>query len=177
MISWHRFYDPVNGRYISADPIGLDGGMNLYAYVDGNPVNQVDPLGLESGYLYGEPGWLGSEWPKIPPPKPPWYNDPNHGLAQSFDPANPKPIRGPFGTLCGAEGTATATWIPDLIPGACKRHDDCYDKCAKNCEGYNCKTKCDYELMSSSFIYGGATYFIGKDAYDDAKQKYGCPCE
>ncbi len=27
--NWHRFYDPSTGRYISADPIGLAGGMNL----------------------------------------------------------------------------------------------------------------------------------------------------
>jgi RHS repeat-associated protein len=44
--NWHRFYDPETGRYISADPIGLDGGMNLYAYVQGNPVNGVDVAGL-----------------------------------------------------------------------------------------------------------------------------------
>ncbi len=44
--SWHRFYDPTTGRYITADPIGLAGGMNLYAYVRGDPVNLVDPWGL-----------------------------------------------------------------------------------------------------------------------------------
>ena len=43
--NWHRFYDPSTGRYISADPIGLDGGMNLYAYVGGDPVNAIDPSG------------------------------------------------------------------------------------------------------------------------------------
>jgi uncharacterized protein RhaS with RHS repeats len=45
VISWHRFYDPETGRYISADPIGLAGGMNLYAYVGGDPINWIDPTG------------------------------------------------------------------------------------------------------------------------------------
>ena len=44
--NWHRFYDPATGRYLSPDPIGLDGGMNLYAYADQNPINYVDPDGL-----------------------------------------------------------------------------------------------------------------------------------
>jgi uncharacterized protein RhaS with RHS repeats len=48
MISWHRFYDPETGRYISVDPIGLQGGMNLYAYVENDQVNKIDPLGLWS---------------------------------------------------------------------------------------------------------------------------------
>ncbi len=43
---WHRFYDPSTGRYITADPIGLAGGMNLYSYVGGDPVNAIDPWGL-----------------------------------------------------------------------------------------------------------------------------------
>ncbi len=49
MISWHRFYDPTTGRYITADPIGLAGGINLYAYVGANPVNLMDPMGLMMG--------------------------------------------------------------------------------------------------------------------------------
>jgi len=42
-----RFYDPQLGRFISEDPINLGGGINFYAYVAGNPVNLVDPLGLQ----------------------------------------------------------------------------------------------------------------------------------
>ena len=41
-----RFYDPVLGRFLHPDPIGLVDSLNLYAYVGGNPVNFVDPLGL-----------------------------------------------------------------------------------------------------------------------------------
>jgi len=41
-----RYYDPEVGRFINKDPIGYAGGMNLYGYVGGNPINFVDPWGL-----------------------------------------------------------------------------------------------------------------------------------
>jgi RHS repeat-associated protein len=43
--SWHRFYDPATGRYISADPIGLGGGINLYGYANQDALNFYDPTG------------------------------------------------------------------------------------------------------------------------------------
>jgi RHS repeat-associated protein len=44
-----RYYSPLFGRFVSADPIGLQGGTNLYAYVQGNPVSYVDPFGYAPG--------------------------------------------------------------------------------------------------------------------------------
>ena len=60
--NWNRNYDPETGRYLSPDPIGLDGGLNLYAYEENDPVNWVDPWGLFSVFdLWpGHPEYEGS---------------------------------------------------------------------------------------------------------------------
>ena len=47
----NRYYDPDTGRYLTPDPIGLAGGINLYSYVQNNPVNLVDQFGLASNDL------------------------------------------------------------------------------------------------------------------------------
>jgi RHS repeat-associated protein len=43
---WHRWYDGKDGRWISRDPIGIKGGINLYAYVDNAPSVNIDSAGL-----------------------------------------------------------------------------------------------------------------------------------
>ncbi|WP_409281003.1 RHS repeat-associated core domain-containing protein, partial [Pseudomonas defluvii] len=45
----YRYYDPLVGRFISKDPIGYAGGLNLYVYAP-NPIFWIDPLGLARIY-------------------------------------------------------------------------------------------------------------------------------
>ena len=57
-----RYYSPVFRRFLSEDPAGFAGGINLYAYTGGDPVNFMDPFGLgavgASGYFAG----IGQVW-------------------------------------------------------------------------------------------------------------------
>lgn len=60
-----RWYDPVLGRWISKDPLLFMGGQaNLYAYVDNDPVNFIDPWGLLK--LPADPNDLPAEWWEYP---------------------------------------------------------------------------------------------------------------
>jgi RHS repeat-associated protein len=55
----NRWYDPKTGRFLTQDPIGLAGGVNLYSYAGSNPITFTDPFGLQA------------ECPKVgaPPPE------------------------------------------------------------------------------------------------------------
>jgi len=44
--NWYRDYDPAVGRYVESDLIGLDGGVNTYAYDDEDPIGLLDANGL-----------------------------------------------------------------------------------------------------------------------------------
>ena len=65
--NYYRDYDPITGRYVQSDPIGLAGGLNTYAYVESAPLMWVDPDGLDLmdpiwGAIYGiTGGWSPSQ--------------------------------------------------------------------------------------------------------------------
>jgi RHS repeat-associated protein len=68
VLQGHRFYDPATGTWLTRDPIGQAGGVNVYGYVGGDPVNWGDPRGLDRvglGYGYtritGNKGLSGAQ--------------------------------------------------------------------------------------------------------------------
>ena len=54
----YRAYDPATGRWLSRDPMGEDGGINLYGYVRNGPMNWVDPKGLDRTIHFAGHMWL-----------------------------------------------------------------------------------------------------------------------
>ena len=56
-----RYYDPLSGRFLSADPMGHDSSMSLYDYCNGDPVNGLDPDGrFGKGAIDGMEGNISS---------------------------------------------------------------------------------------------------------------------
>jgi len=126
--NYFRDYDPSLGRYAESDPIGLDGGLNTYAYVTGSPLSHDDQEGLIAGT-----GALG-------------------GVGSSAVGLSGTAAAGAVG-LAGAAGFALGTWIypriePDLsrvIDWVCKaegksRIERCNDA-FKNCLGWRTDPK------------------------------------
>ena len=66
-----RWYDPATGRWLSKDPIGLSGGLNLYEFCGSSPVDFADPTGLERGRCKDtlesdNPPWPPNDEPSAP---------------------------------------------------------------------------------------------------------------
>ncbi|OCG58028.1 hypothetical protein A9G41_09035 [Gilliamella sp. Nev5-1] len=57
----NRYYDPFTGRYITQDPLGILGGLNSYQYANNDPIDLIDPLGLEcKWFIVGNKRYLKS---------------------------------------------------------------------------------------------------------------------
>jgi RHS repeat-associated protein len=91
----NRWYDPEARRFISEDPIGLSGGVNLYGFGGGDPVNFSDPFGLDADPCIDNPEacvTLGTVTTTAPPAQSPW--DPN-GMNEWMN--RPDPPMAPVG--------------------------------------------------------------------------------
>ena len=57
-IATFRYYDPASGRFVTRDPIGFGGGINIYAHVRNGAINSADPMGLNpwEGIIFGTTG-------------------------------------------------------------------------------------------------------------------------
>jgi RHS repeat-associated protein len=118
-----RFYSSMLGRFITRDPIGFDGDINLYRYVGNSPLNGIDPSGQQ---------WYGNFCGPNSPPGPP---------------AGPRPIDA-LDACCLAHdrcyARAGARWwraLPGCSTPATRRCDAALCRCARRagCAGWRCR--------------------------------------
>ena len=166
----HRWYDAQTGKWLSRDPIGVEGGVNLYAYTDNNPVNRVDPAGL-------------CHTPKAKPL-------PEADLSGRSERVDYESYV-TYGNYCGKDYTAGKWWSQeeqnthgfysnfmyvrpkDATDSCCYRHDLCAYK-VRVYGGNKTERDCDIELVNcvsvlsntvSDFINWYFTRKINKGAY------------
>jgi RHS repeat-associated protein len=125
--NYYRDFNPMIGRYVEADPMGLQGGINLYAYVRNNPSRGKDPFGLFVICM-------------------PWFN-------KYSDWSTPQPIGAPewnfVDTAVIVEGLSGACyWQKTQYYGSSKRtvteRQFCCDTCTKKCYLKDGSTSTEY---------------------------------
>ncbi|MGA2869606.1 MAG: RHS repeat-associated core domain-containing protein, partial [Verrucomicrobiota bacterium] len=65
-----RYYNPFLCRFLNPDPSGFGGGLNFYAYANGNPVSLSDPTGLDASQIVPAMNWVATAQPFSVPANP-----------------------------------------------------------------------------------------------------------
>lgn len=130
-----RYYDPGTQRFVSADPIGLNGGVNRYSYVGAMPTIFTDPLGLKT-YQCKKPLSFGGDGRRSGPDI--WGNPLYHqwSCVVRIKPDGTSDIH------CGGQDrSGSAAWSDgkpshdSFSPELCDEErpdDDCFEKCMKD---------------------------------------------
>jgi RHS repeat-associated protein len=106
----NRYYEPGTGRFTQEDPIGLAGGLNLYGFASGDPVNFSDPFGLL-------PCWIvdpsSCKNPRFFVAIAAFFKEGAAGLASAWDPNSARPPEfGGTGWLLGKTFMALGARAP-----------------------------------------------------------------
>ena len=130
--NYFRDYDPSLGRYAESDPSGLDGGINTYAYVLGNPLLWRDPRALN---VYGSGETICFNPARCP--KPPIEPTPEGPKPSPQSPKGPKAPKRPSNPSGCAERSQTAVECDACCDAEAKRSifaaflvDLCKEQCA-----------------------------------------------
>lgn len=152
-----RYYDAMEGRFISRDPIGIEGGINPYVYVQNNPANWTDPFGLKT-YKCKKPLSIGGTGTRSGPDVPgnPLY----HQWSCTIDRLG--------NVVCGGQDrSGRATGSPG-IPS-----NDVYDPqyCEESLGDYACFETCLQQGWASSRPRYGIPFGTDCQEYDDDVNK------
>lgn len=125
----HRYYDPSNRRWLTRDPLGYKGGVNLYGYCSNDPGNSIDPSGfaqlIEVPTFAGDPfaqhKYIKTNCGSGPPQSFGFYPNPTGFAGGAFGSGGDGAINGVVGGINVYDGTNSD---PDSGPGYLKDIDD-----------------------------------------------------
>jgi RHS repeat-associated protein len=142
--NYFRYYDPSIGRYITSDPIGLDGGINTYSYVYNNSLSLIDPYGL-LGFTWhgnwGGPGRVNGQN----------YRNPTHPNRPStgWREGDNFPRQGDEGFVPPVDPRDQAYYGHDICISDCEKKND---SCSDNSSTSECIARCDIDLSNTPTV-------------------------
>jgi RHS repeat-associated protein len=150
--NYHRYYQPKIARYVSPDPIGFKGGLNLYRYVFNNPINFMDPSGLEclvcNRKATGIIGMAGGNHAYI------WDTTANNGQGDGYG------MQGSFGYGVHTQEKGPADDACAVVKGSAGKEKEIMDYLKKNADNW----------MWTPFI--NDCHNAAKDAVESQQLKY-----